>query len=460
MSDAKSAFPTLTGRWLVLLLTALLLGATPLWLAHSSPAPVQAQSEFDPAEIWDLTEIQDPMTLNTTMIAGPTRMVTNRVEMDVIQVMFNSIDRGSGPIRIHGFVVIPTGYALGTLSAVVYGHGAGDEADEAVARNLAARLSAVAISFSGPGQGLSTGAASTAQNWLNTIPDIRNSWLYQYVYSAMRAVTYLATLPEVDPQRIGMTGVSAGGLMTLIANGVDDRLAAAYAIMATGDWRRSLEAGSWFLAFPTGEIGLTPDSPEVLAFEHYLDPIHYADRQHAPVMLINGAQDEYFPITTTRSTYEALRAPEKRLEVIYDWDHRYFADSSRQYDTYNNTLNAAKRIFGDAEAWFQWHLADAESMPPIPQVSVTQRDGTTAFTVAPEYATGAKAVRLVYSQDRAYTFERQPMRRRRDGSYSTSLPGDTTDLVYFVEVEWPGSVYLTSIPEMPEGFIPRIRPPQ
>lgn len=459
MPDKKSAFPTLTGRWLVLLVTALVWAAA-LWTAGSAPAPVQAQGEFDPAAIWDLAEIQDPTTLNATVVAGPTRAVTNRVDIEVIQVMFNSIDRGDGPIRIHGFVAIPTGHALGTLPAVVYGHGAGDEADEAVARNLAARLSAVTISFSGPGQGLSTGAPSAAQNWLNTIPDIRNSWLYQYVYSALRAVTYLTTLPEVDPERIGMTGVSAGGLMTLIANGVDDRLAAAYAIMATGDWRRSLEAGSWLLAFPTGDTGLTPDSPEVLAFELYLDPIHYADRQHAPVMLINGAQDEYFPITTTRSTYEALRAPEKRLEVIYDWDHGYFADGSRQYDTYNNTLNAAKRIFGNAEAWFKWHLVEDEPVPPLPQVSVAQQDGTAIFTVAPEYATGAKAVRLVYSQDRAYTFERQRMRRRRDGSYSTSVPGDTTDLVYFVEVEWPQSIYLTSIPEMPEGFIPRIRPPQ
>jgi dipeptidyl aminopeptidase/acylaminoacyl peptidase len=421
---------------------------------------VQAQGGFDLTEIWDLAEIQDPTTLNADVVAGPTRVVTNGVPVDVIQVKFNSIDRGDGPIRIHGFVAIPTGHAMETLPAIVYGHGAGDQADEDVARMLAARLSAVAISFSGPGQGLSTGAPSTAQNWLNTVPDIRNSWLYQYAYSAMRAVTYLATLPQVDPQRMGMTGISAGGLMTWIANGVDDRLAAAYPIMATGDWLRSLQADSWFLAFPLGEAGLAADSPPAIAFAQYLDPIHYADRQHAPVMLINGAQDEFFPIDTTRSTYEAVRAPEKRLEIIYDWDHGYFAESSRQYDTYNNVLKAAKRILGDAEAWFKWHMADGESMPPIPQVSVAQRDGRSVFTIAPEYARGAKRARLIYSRDRAYTFDRTRMTRRLDGSYSASLPGDTTDLVYYVEVEYPPSVYLSSIPELPEGFIPRIRPPQ
>ncbi|MBI3950327.1 MAG: acetylxylan esterase [Acidobacteria bacterium] len=460
MTDGRSSLPVLAVRGLIMFLIAMLFAVTPSWVADIPNSPVQAQGEFDPSEIWNLAEIQDPTTLNAEVVAGPTRGVTAGVEMNVIQVKFNSIDRGAGPIHIHGFVAIPTGHASGMLPAVVYGHGAGDQADEDVARTLAARLSAVTISFSGPGQGLSTGAPSTWQNWLNTIPDIRNSWLYQYVYSAMRAVTYLATLPEVNRQRIGMTGISAGGLMTLIANGVDDRLAAAYPIMATGDWRRSLEAGSWFFAFPLGETGFTPDSPEVLAFERNLDPIHYAGRQHAPVMLINGAQDEFFPITTTRSTYEALRAPEKRLEVIYDWDHGYYANSSRQYDTYNNTLNAAKRIFGDAEAWFKWHLADSEPVPPIPQVSLTQRDGKAIFTVAPEHARGAKAIRLFYSRDRAYTFDRNQMTRRFDGSYSTSLPGDMTDLVYFVEVEWPRSLYLSSIPGMPDGFVPRVRPPQ
>lgn len=460
MSDKRSHFLWLTGRWLVLLLIALLVVATPSRVADISNAPVRAQGGFDPAAIWNLADIHDPTTLNAEVVAGPIRVVTGGVEMDVIQVKFNSIDRGDGPIRIHGFVAIPMGHPLGTLPAVVYGHGAGDKASEDVAQNLAAMLSAVTISFSGPGQGLSTGAPSTARNWLNTIPDIRHSWLYQYAYSAMRAVTYLATRPEVDPQRIGMTGISAGGLMTWIANGVDDRLAAAYPIMATGDWPRSLQAGSWFLAFPLGEAGLAPDSPPALAFEQYLDPIHYADRQHAPVMLINGAQDEFFPITTTRSTYEAVRAPEKRLEVMYDWDHGYFASSSRQYDTYNNTLNATRRIFGDAAAWFNWHLADGEPLPPIPQVSVTQGNGRSIFTVAPEYAKGARAVRLIYSQDRAYTFRRTLMIRRLDGFYSASLPGDTTDLVYFVEVEWPGSVYLSSIPVLPDGFVPRIRPPQ
>ena len=98
-------------------------------------------------------------------------------------------------------------------------------------------------------------------------------------------------------------------------------------------------------------------------------------------------------------------------------------------------------------------------MRPIPQVSVQHSDGQSIFTVAREYAIKADKVQLIYSRDNAYTFDRVQMKRRLDGCYSVRLEGDTTNLVYFVEVRWPGPIYLTSIPEMPEGFVPRIRPP-
>ncbi|MDW8238889.1 MAG: acetylxylan esterase [Acidobacteriota bacterium] len=459
MSYKKSFSFVQPARCWVALLIAFWLVASLSSITSRPPLPVAAQNEPDPTEIWDMAEIKNPLTLNAAVVAGPTRARINRVSMEVIEVTFDSIDVGQGPIRIHGFVAIPTGHAPGTLPALVYGHGAGDQADEEVAKTLAAMLKAVTISFSGPGQGRSTGAPSQWRNWLNTIPDIRRSWLYQYAYSAMRAVTYLTTLPAVNRQKIGMTGISAGGLMTWIANGVDDRLAAAYPIMATGDFRRSLEAGSW-VSLLMSETGLTPESPPVLAFERYLDPIHYVGRQHAPVMLINGAQDEFFPITTTRSTYEATRAPEKRLEIIYDWDHGYYADSSRRYDTYNNVVNASKRILGNAQAWFDWHLRDGQPLPPDPQLSVRQQGNETVFIVPGALVAGARKVQLIYSRDRAYTFEREPMRRQSDGSYTVSLTGDTSRLVYYVEAEYPGSVYVSSLPEFPPGFVPRIRPPQ
>ncbi|HXF05281.1 MAG TPA: acetylxylan esterase [Blastocatellia bacterium] len=447
-------------------LLGLLIGGTAIALVPP-PAPTVAQpaprtvrpSDADIDAIWDLAAIKDATTLNTEVVAPPSHVTVNGVRLKVFQVMFDSYPDPEAPVRVHGFVALPVNAEPRSLPAVVFGHGAGGQADEQLTRTLAALLSAAVISFSGPGQGRSTGRPSTAENWLRTNP-IQQSWLYQYAYSAMRAVTYLTTLTEVDPNRIAMTGVSAGGLMTWIANGVDDRLVAACPIMATGDWPRALASGSWFIHFPLGEARVAPDSPQALAFARYLDPLQYAHRQNAPVMLINGAQDEFFPIDTTRSTFEAVEAPDKRLEVIFDWDHGYFATTSILLGTYNNTHRALERMFGDLAAWFAAHWGTGKPLPPLPEVQMNQTQFGTTFVIPAETAPGASRALLIYSTDRAYTFRRIPMSRQRDGSFVVTLVGmlDWSTVVYFVEVQYPNSVFLTSVPVIPTGFVPRLRP--
>jgi len=425
----------------------------------SSRARTITPSDFDIDAIWDLNAIEDVTTLNAETIAPASVVTVGGVRLKVFQVMFDSYADPEAPVRIHGFLALPANAGPRSLPALIFGHGAGGQADEHLARTLASLLSAAVLSFSGPGQGRSTGRPSTAENWLRTNP-IQQNWLYQYAYSAMRAVTYLGTVPEVDPRRIAMTGVSAGGLMTWIANGVDDRLVAACPMMATGDWPRALRSGSWFAHFPLGQANVSPESPHAQAFARFLDPLHYAHRQNAPVMLINGAQDEFFPIDTTRTTYEAVDAPDKRLEVIFDWDHGYYTTTSIFLNTYNNTQRALERMFGDLTAWLTAHWGNGKPLPPAPDVRIVPTPTGTRFVVPAETAPGASAVHLLYSMDRAYTFRRISMGRQRDGSFAITLVGslDWNSAVYFVEAQYPNSVFLTSVPVMPEGFTPRVRP--
>ena len=65
------------------------------------------------------------------------------------------------------------------------------------------------------------------------------------VYEIRQAVTYLRQRPEVDPQKIGMTGISFGGITTFYTWLVDDRIAAVAPICGgVGSVQAFIEHGS------------------------------------------------------------------------------------------------------------------------------------------------------------------------------------------------------------------------
>ena len=50
-----------------------------------------------------------------------------------------------------------------------------------------------------------------------------DQWVYHAVAAVIRANSFIRSLPDVDPERIGITGVSWGGFLTCIAASIDDR---------------------------------------------------------------------------------------------------------------------------------------------------------------------------------------------------------------------------------------------
>ena len=116
------------------------------------------------------------------------------------------IFRGA-PVRIAAHVAIPS--SDGPLPAMIHAAGSIDSAE-----NFALAHNVVAIAIDRPGVGDSNGPPdSYNEAWLDLVHDPRDGWMWQFITSAMRAITYAQTLPEVDPERIGVTGGSRGGTM-------------------------------------------------------------------------------------------------------------------------------------------------------------------------------------------------------------------------------------------------------
>ena len=68
----------------------------------------------------------------------------------------------------------------------------------------------------------------------------RNTATYR-VWDAMRAIDYLVSRSEIDPQKIGMTGCSGGGTLTSYTMALDDRVAVAAPACYLTTFRRLIE---------------------------------------------------------------------------------------------------------------------------------------------------------------------------------------------------------------------------
>jgi dienelactone hydrolase len=114
-----------------------------------------------------------------------------------------------------------------------------------------------------------------------------------YVWDLMRALDYLATRPEADMSRIGLTGASGGGLATLWAFAADPRYTCAVSVVYASSYEVNPNNGCLCNHVPGSlQIG---DRADVLAL-----------RAPAPVLIIGAEEDQEFPAKGMRLTGEKL----------------------------------------------------------------------------------------------------------------------------------------------------------
>ena len=145
----------------------------------------------------------------------------------------------------------------------------------------------------------------------------RNTYSYKGFYvDAWRGVDYLLGREEVDPSRIGVTGSSQGGGLTITTSAMrqEVRAAAAGAPYLCG----FIDAIKLTSTYPYHEIvdylRLHPDSHEAVRETlAYFDGISFADRISCPIIVNIGLRDNVCPPETGYAVFNAIGSEEKRL---------------------------------------------------------------------------------------------------------------------------------------------------
>ncbi len=145
----------------------------------------------------------------------------------------------------------------------------------------------------------------------------RHTYAYRGFYvDTWRGIDFLLSRPEVDPARIGVTGASQGGGLTICtaATRPEIRAAAAGAPYLCG----YLDAIELTHTYPYEEINdylrQHPDSrPEVEETLAYFDGLNFADHITCPIIVNIGLQDNVCPPETGYALFNRLGASDKRL---------------------------------------------------------------------------------------------------------------------------------------------------
>lgn len=440
-------------------------------------AAADAAAAPTPPPIWDLAAIADPTTAGCTFTNEHAifKGGASLTGWKLAYTSWESIDGKLQPIVIRGFAVRPAGTAK--LPGVILAHGLGGHADEGSAAALAARLGMFVIAYTGPGGGsnaddTSGGLASgfnKGYRMFDVMKDVRGSWFWGHAVAAMRGVTCLQTRADVDGSKLGVTGFSAGGVVSLLLAGHDPRVKAAVPMSGTLAWAKATEAQNAWQHGLLKLAGLSIASPEWLKLQaELIDPTVALSKATAHVLMVDGTTDEFFPLTAFAATWNALPDADKRLSLIGNFDHGCYKVSGVESAA---AIEARASLHGDGaqRMWLRhWLGSDANYayVPQPPQVTAQTVGGVTLVTAVVDPG-GTKLqvdeVRAWASGDDCFTFG-STLLDGKGTTWSKLVPLPmAANTVLFVDVQYktksllPEHFTVSSLPKLPPTLVPHVR---
>ncbi|MDG3003383.1 alpha/beta hydrolase family protein [Paludisphaera mucosa] len=131
-------------------------------------------------------------------------------------------------------------------------------------------------------------------------------------WNSIRALDWIASLPDVDPARIGCTGESGGGTQTFILTALDDRIKVAAPVVMVSEW------------FQGGCV-----CENAAGLRIGTDNIEFAALCAPRPMVLVGATGDWTAKTMTRAfpairgAYSLVGSPDRVEASVFDFPHNY-----------------------------------------------------------------------------------------------------------------------------------------
>lgn len=258
------------------------------------------------------------------------------------------------PTRVFAYYGRPEG--AGPFPAMVLVHGGGGKAFPLWAEHWAKRgYCAIAMDLAGngpagrlPDGGPDQGDVAKFRDF--TDADAKDMWTYHAVAAVLRAHSLLASRPEVDRNRIGVTGISWGGYLTCIVAGIDERLKVAVPVYGCG----FLHENSVWLEPRISKM--TPEHRD--RWVSHWDPSRYLAGVSCPILFLNGSNDFAYPMDSYKKCYQLVAERLRKVSVKIKLPHGHiwtfgevdqFVDSHLKGGQPLATLDAMK-IAGESAA--------------------------------------------------------------------------------------------------------------
>ena len=256
-------------------------------------------------------------------------------------IYFDALDYEGKPTKVFAWLGIPQERS-GKVPGVVLVHGGGGTAFRKWVEKWNEKgFAAIAIANEGQVERREAKRKWAKHKWpgpwrrghyKDTDKPLSDQWMYHAVADTILANSLLRSQPAVDENKIGVMGVSWGGVITSTVIGIDSRFA--FAIPTYGCGQMADVENHWGAALGKNDF-----------YRQVWDPMHYLPKAKMPAMWFSWPEDHHFPLDSQAASYRAMSG-EYMISLLPGMKH----STSASYNP-PDSYAFAQSVVDDGKPW-------------------------------------------------------------------------------------------------------------